>query len=77
MATIPPKATVPSWITSTMWIGRGKTLAMTIKEFIYIRVTNSTSNRNIGEYDLSVICDGVLPNTPRLKFKNQQEHQQQ
>ena len=33
-----------------------KGLARTIKESIYIRVNNPTLNRNIGKYNLIIIC---------------------
>ena len=45
----------------------------------YIRVNNQTSNRKIGEYNLSHIWDGVLTNTLELQIKYQGElpqHQQ-
>ena len=42
-------------------------LARNIKESIFIRVNNSTLNRNIGEFNLPHIWDRVLLNTPGLK----------
>ena len=45
-------------------------LTRLIKESIYIRVNNSTLNRNIGKLSLSHIWDGVLYNTPGLKLNN-------
>ena len=51
-------------------IGReGHGLAITIKEPIFIRVNNSTLNRNIGKFNLPHIWDRVLLNTPSLKIK--------
>ena len=41
----------------------------TIKESIYIKVNNSTLNRNIGKFNLHHIWDRVLLNTPGLKIK--------
>ena len=49
--------------------------AWTIKESIYIRVNNPTSNQNIGKYNLSHIWDRVLFNTPGLKLSS--SHNQQ
>ena len=43
-------------------------LARTIKEAIYIRVNNTTLNRNIGKYNFNHIWDRVLFNTPGLKI---------
>ena len=43
---------------------------MLIKEFIYIRVNNSTLNKNIGTFNLSHIWDRVLLNTPGLKLNS-------
>ena len=44
-------------------------MARTIKEAMYIRVTNPTLNRNIGKYNLSHIWDKVLFSIPELKTK--------
>ena len=41
----------------------------TIKEALYIRVNNSSLNRNIGKYHLPHIWDDVLFNTSELKLK--------
>ena len=52
-------------------IGReGIGFSRLIKEYLYIRVNNSTLNRNIGEYNLHHIWDGVLTNTeePQIKY---------
>ena len=50
-------------------IGRGEnTLARTIKDAIYIRVNNSTLNRNIGKYNLPYILHWVLFTIPELKI---------
>ena len=43
-------------------------IARTIKESIYIRVNNSTLNRNTGKFNLHHIWDRVLLNTPVLKI---------
>ena len=51
-------------------------LARTIKESIYIRVNNSTLNRNVGKYNLHHILDRVLFNTPDLKISNDNRHVQ-
>ena len=45
-------------------------LARSIKESIYIRVNNSTLNRNIGKFSLNHIWDRVLLNTPGLKINS-------
>ena len=51
-------------------IGReGNGLARNIEESIFIRVNNSTLNRNIGKFNLSHILDGVLLNTSGLTLK--------
>ena len=51
-------------------IGReGHGLARNIKESIFIRVNNSTLNRNIGEFNLPHIRDRFLLNTPGLTLK--------
>ena len=51
-------------------IGReGHSLARNIKESIFIRVNNSTLNRNIGKCNLPHIWDRVLLNTPCLNLK--------
>ena len=48
-------------------IGReGHNLARNIKESIFIRVNNSTLNRNIGKFNLPHIWDRVLLKTPGL-----------
>ena len=44
-------------------------MARTIKEAIYIRVNNSTLNRNVGRYNLPHIWDKVLFSIPELKIK--------
>ena len=44
-------------------------IARTIKESIYIRVNNTTLNRNIGKFNLHHIWDRVLLNPPGLKIK--------
>ena len=50
-------------------IGReDQELVRTIKESIYIRVSNPMLNRNIGKYNLKDIWDRVLFNTPGLKI---------
>ena len=49
-------------------------LARTINESIYIRVNNSTLNRNVGKYNLHHIWDIVLFNTPDLKINNDNGH---
>ena len=51
-------------------IGRGHGFARIIKQSIYIRVNQATLNRNIGTYNISYICDGVLINTPELQIKH-------
>ena len=43
-------------------------IAITIEESIYIRVNNSTPNRNIGKFNLHQIWDRVLFNTLGLKI---------
>ena len=49
-------------------IGReGHGIARTIKESIYIRVNNSTLNRNIGKFNLHNACNRVLLNTTGLQ----------
>ena len=51
-------------------IGReGHSLARNIKESIFIRINNPTSNRNIGKFNLPHIWDRVLLNTPGLTLK--------
>ena len=45
--------------------------ARTIKESIYIRVSNPTLNRNIGKFNLHHIWDRVLLNTPGCKINRQ------
>ena len=40
-----------------------------IKEALFIRVNNSSLNRNIGKFHLSHIWDEVLFNTSELKLK--------
>ena len=49
-------------------------LARAIKESIYIRVNNSTINRNVGKYNLHHIWDRVTFNTPDLKINNDNGH---
>ena len=52
-------------------VGReDQNLMRTIKEVLYIRVNNSSLNRNIGKYHLPHIWDEVLLNTSELKIKN-------
>ena len=52
-------------------IGReGHNLARNIMESIYIRVTNPTSNNNIGKFNLSHIWDRILLNTKGLTLNN-------
>ena len=46
--------------------------ARTIKEAIYIRVNNTTLNRNAGKYNLSQLWDRVLFNTSGLKIDSSQ-----
>ena len=46
--------------------------ARTIKEAVYIRVNNPWLNRNVGNYHLSHVWDGVLFNTPGLKIDSTQ-----
>ena len=41
----------------------------TIEEAIYIRVNNSSPNKNIGKYHLCHIWDEVLFNISKLKLK--------
>ena len=51
-------------------IGReGCGLARNIKESIFIRINNSTLNRNISKFKLPDIWEGVLLNTPDLTLK--------
>ena len=53
-------------------IGReGHNLARNIKEYIFIRVNNSTLNNNIGKFNLPHIWDRVLLNAPGLNLKRQ------
>ena len=47
----------------------GHSLARNIKEFIFIRVNNSTLKRNIGKFNLPHIWDRVLLKTPGLNLK--------
>ena len=49
-------------------------IATTIKESIYIRVNNSTLNRNTGKFNLHHIWDRVLLNTPGFKIKRHEQH---
>ena len=44
-------------------------LTRTIKEALYIRVNNTSLNKNIGKYHLPHIWDEVLSNSPELKLK--------
>ena len=56
-------------------IGReGHGLARTIQESIYIRVNNSTLNRNVCKYYLHHILHRVLFNTTNLKNNNPNWH---
>ena len=41
----------------------------TIKEAIYIRVNDSSLNRNVGKYHLPHVWDEVLVNISELKLK--------
>ena len=51
-------------------IGREENnLARTIQEAMFIRVNNSTLNRNIGKYNLPHIWDKILFTIPELKMK--------
>ena len=51
-------------------VGReDQNLIRTIKEAQYIRVNNTSLNRNIGKYHLPHIWDEVLFNTSELKLK--------
>ena len=51
-------------------VGReDNSLARTIKESMYIRVNNSTLNRNIGKYNLPHIWNNILFSIPELKMK--------
>ena len=49
-------------------------LARSIKESVYIRVNNPTLNRNVGKYNLHLIMDRVIFNTPDLKNNNDNGH---
>ena len=50
-------------------IGReGHNMTRKIKEAIYMRVNNSTLNRNIGKYNLPHLWDGILHSIPELKI---------
>ena len=56
-------------------IGReGHGISRTIQEAIYIRVNNTTLNRNVGKYNLPHIWDKVLFTTPELKLNNTPLH---
>ena len=44
-----------------------------IKEALYIRVNNTSLNKNIGKYHLPYIWDGVLFNTSELKIIHSHE----
>ena len=55
-------------------IGGVTVLARTIKESVYIRVTNPTLNRSVGKYNLHHLRDRVLFNTPDLKINNDNGH---
>ena len=49
-------------------IGRdGQDIIRLIKESIFIKVNNSTLNRNIGKFQLSHLWDRVLFSTPNIK----------
>ena len=51
-------------------VGRkDQNLIRTIKEALYIRVNNSSLNKNIGKYHMPHIWDEVLCNSPKLKLK--------
>ena len=51
-------------------VGReDQNLMKTIKEALYIRVSDPSLNRNIGKYYLPHVWDEVLFNTPELKLK--------
>ena len=51
-------------------VGReDQNLMRTIKEALYIRVSNPSLNRNIGKYHLPHIWDEVLLNISELKLK--------
>ena len=51
-------------------VGRDdQNLMSTIKEALYIRVSNASLNRNIGKYHLPHIWDEVLFNTSEIKIK--------
>ena len=51
-------------------VGReDQNLMRTIKEVLYIRVNNSSLNRNIGKYHLPHIWDEALFNTSECKIK--------
>ena len=51
-------------------VGReDQNLIRAIKEAIYIRVSNPSLNRNIGNYHLPHIWDEVLISIPELKVK--------
>ena len=43
-------------------------MVRTIKEAMYIRVTNPSLNRNIGKYNLPHIWNRVLFSIPELKI---------
>ena len=50
-------------------IGReDKDLARTIKEAIYIRVSNPSLNRNVDKYHLIPLWDSILFNTPGVEI---------
>ena len=53
------------------------TFAWTIKESIYIRVSQATPNRNSSKYVLLYMWDGILINTQWLQFKHIQHLQVQ
>ena len=60
--------------TSFSIIGReDKGQARTIQELVFIRVDNPNFNQNIGKYNLSLIWDRVLFNTPGLKLSSSQQ----
>ena len=44
-------------------------LMRTIKEALYIRVSDPSLNRNVGKYHLPHVWDEALFNTSELKFK--------
>ena len=47
-----PQVIIPVWITTSLWIGLSLNTTRTIKEAMYIRVSNPSFNRNIGKFQL-------------------------